>query len=692
MAVDTRRGESGRTGGHGPGAAIGKRSASSSSPFPTRHLARRLAPVLTLLAAMLSAAGPAAAQEDLAEQEERALKAAVAAVAPSVVRIETLGGLEKVGDVLVGTGPTTGLIVGEDGYVISSAFNFVQQPSSILVTLNNGKRLAAQIVARDHSRMLVLLKVNSPDRLPVPVATPREEMAPGQWSIALGRTFDSPEPNISAGILSATSRIWSKAIQTDAKISPSNYGGPLIDIRGRVFGVLVPLSAQGHGEKPELAGAELYDSGIGFAVPLVDILPRLDRLKQGQDLHPGLLGVAMKGDNVVSDPAIIAHVQVKSPASNAGLKADDKIVELGGSPVERLAQLRHALGRYYAGEKVKIAVLRGQERLERELELVAKVDPYVHPFVGLLPTRGPSAEPGVGVRWVYPASGAEAAGVKAGDRILAIAGKPVADATALRDAVAAYDPGAKIPLQVRRGAETLDLETTTGTLPTAAPASLPPGRPTVEPVADRPPVGVVPVKLPEEATECVAYVPENYHPSVPHALVVTLHSPNEFNQEALVKRWKPFCEREGAIVLAPKSSDPKRWQPTDAEFIRKTIDDVVSRYAIDRSRIVVHGYQAGGAMAYLVAFGQRDVIRGAIVVDAAPPGRSQAPENDPIQRLAIYSATVEKSRGAAAQEAAAKRLSELKFPVTAKKLDAERDLNEADLAEVARWIDTLDRI
>ena len=69
-------------------------------------------------------------------------------------------------------------------------------------------------------------------------------MTVGQWAIAVGRTYEQPEPNLSVGVISATNRIWSKAIQTDAKISPSNYGGPLIDIHGRVLGVLVPLSPQ----------------------------------------------------------------------------------------------------------------------------------------------------------------------------------------------------------------------------------------------------------------------------------------------------------------------------------------------------------------------------------------------------------------------------------------------------------------
>ena len=108
----------------------------------------------------LSMTGIANAQTSVDAQEEQVIKQAVNLASPSVVRIETLGGLEKVGEVLVGTGPTTGLIVSADGYVLSSAFNFIQQPSSILVTLPNGKRAAARIISRDRSRMLVLLKEN----------------------------------------------------------------------------------------------------------------------------------------------------------------------------------------------------------------------------------------------------------------------------------------------------------------------------------------------------------------------------------------------------------------------------------------------------------------------------------------------------------------------------------------------------
>src|SRR6187455_3323487 len=94
---------------------------------------------LSLLAGLLFAfcgAALASAQEDPFEQEEKAITAAVNKIGPSVVRMET------VGKVLVATGPSTGLIVSDDGYVISSAFSFVQKPTSILVTLPSGTRAA----------------------------------------------------------------------------------------------------------------------------------------------------------------------------------------------------------------------------------------------------------------------------------------------------------------------------------------------------------------------------------------------------------------------------------------------------------------------------------------------------------------------------------------------------------------------
>ena len=232
-------------------------------------------------------------------------------MAPAVVRIETVGGLERVGQVLFGAGPTTGLVVDPAGYIISSAFNFVNKPTSILVRLPDGVRRPAKLVATDHSRMLVLLKIDVEKPLPVvPRSRPRSEMRVGQWAIAVGRTFEGQRPNMAVGILSALDRVWGKAIQTDAAVSPNNYGGPLVDIRGRVLGVLVPLSPEA---ADEMAGVEWYDSGIGFAIPMEQIEKVLPRLKKGEDLYPGRAGLSLKGPNLYTGEPIIAACRANAP-------------------------------------------------------------------------------------------------------------------------------------------------------------------------------------------------------------------------------------------------------------------------------------------------------------------------------------------------------------------------------------------
>src|SRR5438445_8464527 len=240
---------------------------------------RRALPFVIVTSWLVVGGRPVAGQAtvDLNELQEKAIKAAVQKVAPAVVQIETSGGTDVLsagpGGVLrKGVGPTTGLVVSADGYIISSAFNFANKPSFIIIAIVGQKeRLPAKIVATDQTRMLTLLKVEAKG-LPVPAPTPKKEIKVGQWSVAVGRTLDPQNLDralsVSVGITSAVNRIWGKAIQTDAKVSPANYGGPLIDVSGRVQGVLVPASPRG---AAATAGAEWYESGTGAATPLADI-------------------------------------------------------------------------------------------------------------------------------------------------------------------------------------------------------------------------------------------------------------------------------------------------------------------------------------------------------------------------------------------------------------------------------------
>src|SRR5262249_59849676 len=129
-----------------------------------------------------------------------------------------------------------------DGSIIPSTFTFANKPTAIFIAVPGHKdRYVAKEVARDTTRMLTLLKIDA-NNLPVPAFVPEGEMRIGQTALAMGRGLDTLErlPTVSVGIISALHRIWGKARQTDAKVAPLNYGGPLLGPTGRAHGIPVP--------------------------------------------------------------------------------------------------------------------------------------------------------------------------------------------------------------------------------------------------------------------------------------------------------------------------------------------------------------------------------------------------------------------------------------------------------------------
>src|SRR5215510_6904457 len=153
---------------------------------------------------------------DINDAHEKVMKDAARKVAPSVVQILTQGGTDMVAVGPKGIlfrkamGPTTGVVVGADGYIVSSAFNFINNPTTILVGIPGHKEpYLAKRVATDKSRLLTLLKIDAKGLI-VPEMVPQKELTVAQWSIALGRTLDlkrTGPPSMSIGIISALDRI-----------------------------------------------------------------------------------------------------------------------------------------------------------------------------------------------------------------------------------------------------------------------------------------------------------------------------------------------------------------------------------------------------------------------------------------------------------------------------------------------------
>ena len=629
---------------------------------------------------------------NLESLEEQAFKEASAVVAPSVVRIQTVGGLDRVGRVLTGTAATTGVVVSADGYVISSAFNFASRPASVLVTLADGRRFPAKIIANDWSRMLTLLKIEA-EGLSVPRVAPRDGFRVGQWAIAMGRTYESPLPNLSVGIISALDRIWGRALQTDAKISPANYGGPLVDIRGQVIGVLVPLSQRQAGRT---AGVEWYDSGIGFAIPMADILGTLPRLKTGTDLLPGLMGITLRAGNVYASAAIIDRVRFNSPAEKAGLQPGDVIANVDGQPIRRLVQVRNALGNKYAGDTISVVVRRGEKSVEQKIQLIGKLEPYTPTFLGILPARRKQGEAatGVVVRGILPESPAAMAMIRPGDTVVQLDDTAVTDSAGLFDAISRRRVGADVTVHVDRNGARQKISAKLAVLPTQVPAVLESqiiAAPDPKP-ADLPTIGRFNKDLAGHDNNFWGFVPETYNPAHGYGLVVWIHPGSDTMEADIYDLWKPICEQRGLILVGPRAKELAGWNLNEAGFIEALVKEMQQKYNIDDQRIVLHGYSNGCRFAYHLAFKYRTVFRG--VAASSEPLKVTPPENRPDLRLQFFLSCGDKDNLYRRVQQTRGRLAAMKFPVT---LSTEPGLGHEYptlpvLDEIGRWIDLLDRI
>lgn len=651
--------------------------------------------VLTLALSVLPFSSALWADEskgDIEKAEEQAFKQAAALVSQSVVRIDTVGGLDVVGKILTSTGPTTGVVLTKDGYIVSSAFNFISEPTSVLVTGADGKRLPATIVATDKLRMITLLKVKADNLLP-PKFVKHSELKVGQWALALGRTYDSPNPSMSVGIVSALNRVWGKAIQTDSKISPVNYGGPLIDIEGKVMGILVPISPRG---TKETAGVEWYDSGIGFAIPLEHIYQRLDRLKEGKDIRPGLAGIGLKGRDIYAGAPVIDRVRYDSPAWKAGIKADDVITEIDGQPVIRIAQVMQVLKSKLEGEQVKLKVKRGDKTIDGLLTLVGELLPWEPSFLGILPRRVGANETsaGVTVRHVYKDSPAEKAGLKAGDTITKFNGTAVDSSQAIWDLISRIRPKAEVELEFKPASAPVKktkvtLATVANTIAEQLPSASIPGP---QDDAKKVRTGRFTEKLPGYEQELWAYVPDSYNADYQYGMLVFTHPANDSMEATVFREWQSICELRGIILVAPKAAKLAGWTANETDYVKDVVEKFKERYNVDANRVAIHGFGNGGTFAAQTAFKHREHFRGVILAGASinrPP-----PENQPDQRLQFHLVCGDKDPQVVTVRRAAASLKRLKFPTTSRLLKDfphKYPSNDA-VKEMGRWLDSLDKL
>ncbi|MFN9341574.1 MAG: S1C family serine protease [Planctomycetota bacterium] len=332
----------------------------------------------------LAPVGGLAAQEIAADEQRlqamqltsKAFRAAAAKIRPALVTIESFGGVSavqgKIGGIRQqGEGNTTGVMISPDGYIVTSTFNFIQRPPVITVITSDGQRRVAQLLGRDDTRKICLRKIEGVQDMPVPELVAPANVQVGQWAVSVGVGFGDTNAAVSAGVISAKNRVGGKAIQTDANISPACYGGPLIDLDGRLIGICVPLNPQSQAIG---AGVEWYDSGIGFAIPLSGAESLLERLKTGERIMPAFLGVQGAPDPQ-GRGLQLSEVVAGSGASAAGLQPEDVLLALAGEPAKDVMSLRKILGRFEAGAEVEVELIPKGESAPKKIKLVLGAPP-----------------------------------------------------------------------------------------------------------------------------------------------------------------------------------------------------------------------------------------------------------------------------------------------------------------------------
>jgi serine protease Do len=580
--------------------------------------------------------------------EQAAFQSATLFAQDSIVQVETFGGSELVKDQLVASGPSSGTILTEDGWIITSTFQFRGQPASITVVLPNQDRRAAKLVARDYSRELALLKIDVDTPLRPIQTSDRTQWQVGQWVMAIGKTFDTTSASCSVGILSAQGRVWNKAIQTDAKISPQNYGGPLIDLRGRCMGILTPLNP---GIVTEGEVEQWYDSGIGFAVPLADILDRLPLMQSGADIYPGRIGFRWRGNDEYTGPVILQGVTPGSPAAKIGVQAGDKILAVGRSkeslqPIENHSQMKHIFGPLDAGQNLAMVIERNGEQQTLECTLVKELPTYREPFLGILvDPRDPKS---VGkIEGLIPESPAVASGFAVGDEVISIQGQEVNADHPIDSRLASLDFREKADVVLR--ANDGSLRTISVALKAHPENELewdyrvPTHVATEEDGKDEAAKGTVQLPLGDVKNKAFAIVPSTYVPSVPHGLLIVFGDAGSQDQKLWTDAWEPFAREHRWIIAVAQSADEKGWSFDEVEIGLRLQSYLAQTYSIDRRRIAIGGIESGSLLAYITAMQMPEIYRGVWLCNPKLPPRFRMTPCEPFKAIHYFVNGTEKS-------------------------------------------------
>lgn len=260
------------------------------------------------------------------------------------------------------SGYGSGVIISGDGYIITNN-HVIDEAENVEVKLNDNRTFPAEIIGRDPSTDIALLKIKG-EGLPFVKYGDSDQLRLGEWVLAVGNPFNLTS-TVTAGIVSAKGRNLGildsdyrieSFIQTDAALNMGNSGGALVNTKGLLVGITSAI----------ISPSGAY-AGNSFAIPVSIVKKVVDDLKQFGEVQRAIIGVNI--DEVTQEDAekqklnevkgvLVTNVIPDGSAEEAGLKTNDIIVKFGGAEVGSPSELQEQVSKFRPGDRSNVTYVR----------------------------------------------------------------------------------------------------------------------------------------------------------------------------------------------------------------------------------------------------------------------------------------------------------------------------------------------
>ncbi|MFO0035609.1 MAG: S1C family serine protease [Planctomycetota bacterium] len=260
--------------------------------------------------------------------------------------------LPAIVNVQVGAAQGSGVVVSRDGYVLTAAHVIGRQNLNAKIKFPDGREVNAKTLGMTRGVDSGMLKITDPGNYPYVEVGESGDLKNGQWLLAIGHPGGWDEKR---GLVLRVGRLLYKnptVLRTDCVLVGGDSGGPLFDFEGRVVGIHSRI------------GNALWDN---FHVPVDSFSEEWDQLVAGK-----IVGASTKayiGLSLSGDTNQVSEVAPGSPADQAGVKKDDRIIKMDGKPVKDKASMGEIFRELKIGQKVELVVQRGELEITMQLEV-----------------------------------------------------------------------------------------------------------------------------------------------------------------------------------------------------------------------------------------------------------------------------------------------------------------------------------